>query len=198
MTSQFTMYFDSMRRFAGRAHQSGLQTGNGGNLSIRIPGTETMLIKASGGSFADLQDPNIVHADFAGKVLSGDAKPSREIKSHSLLYKTFPTVGAIFHSHSPWSIACAARFDTVPLVTMHMEMKIGSIPVLSTEGHADGKMVEDLADFLAANPGIKAFIHRRHGIFSLGPDIGEAEMQAELVEECAKIAMIELQSGVKA
>jgi len=192
MNAQFDLYFDSMRRFAERAHFSGLQTGNGGNLSIRIPGTETMLIKGSGGSFADLQNANIVHSDFGGRVLSGCAKPSREIQSHSLLYRKFPTAGAIFHSHSPWSIACASRFDKVPAVSMHMEMKLGEIPVLSTDGHADGKMVEDLANFLAANSGIRAFIQRRHGIFSLGADIGEAEMQAELVEECSKIAMLEL------
>jgi ribulose-5-phosphate 4-epimerase/fuculose-1-phosphate aldolase len=79
---------------------------------------------------------------------------------------------------------------------MHMEMKIGAIPVLVSEGHADGTMVEELDAFLAANSGIKALIQRRHGIFSLSSDIGEAEMQAELVEECAKIAMIESMNGM--
>jgi len=187
-------YICAMQRFAARAHQAGLQTGTGGNLSVRVPGTETMLIKASGGSFADLQAPDIVHADFSGQPLAGSAKPSRELRSHALLYRSLPETGAIFHSHSPWAIACAARFDTVPLVTLHMEMKLGAIPVLSSEGHADGKMVDDLTTFLAGHPDVKAFIHRRHGIFSLAADIGAAEMQAELVEECAKIAVLECMS----
>jgi len=194
MQGEFDLYLSAMRRFAERAHRAGLQTGTGGNLSVRIPGAETMLIKASGGSFADLQEADIVHADFAGHVLAGSAKPSREFKSHALLYQKCPEAGAIFHSHSPWAIACAARFDTVPLVTLHMEMKLGAIPILSSDGHADGKMVDDLAAFLATHFGTKAFIHRRHGIFSLAADIGAAEMQAELVEECAKIAMIECMS----
>jgi L-ribulose-5-phosphate 4-epimerase len=190
-TAELGPYIAAMQRYAARAHQAGLQTGTGGNLSVRIPGSETMLIKASGGSFADLQAPDIVHADFSGRVLEGSAKPSRELQSHALLYRRCPDAGAIFHCHSPWAIACAARFDTVPLVTLHMEMKLGAIPVLSSDGHADGKMVDDLAAFLAAHAGLRAFIQRRHGIFSLAADIGAAEMQAELVEECAKIAVLE-------
>ena len=186
-----------MRHFARQANKVGLQTGSGGNLSVRIPGTETMLIKASGGSFSSLAKSEIVLVDFDGRTLAGTSKPSREIHTHALLYKRCPAAAAIFHSHSPWSIACAARFATVPLVTLHMEMKIGAIPILVSEGHSDEKMVGDLTEFLFANPGVKAFIQRRHGIFSMASDIGEAEMQAELVEECAKIAMLELMSAAK-
>jgi len=197
MHAQLGLYINSMRRCAEQACRAGLQSGSGGNLSVRVPGTETMLIKASGGSFSDLQEHDIVLADFDGHVVAGSAKPSREIRTHILLYRSCPTAGAIFHSHSPWAIACAARFDAVPVVTLHMEMKIGPIAVLVSDGHADGKMVEDLAGFLAGHPGIRAFIHRRHGIFSLGADIGEAEMQAELVEECAQIALLETMSGAR-
>ena len=194
MDKQCSAIIDSMQRFAQRAHNSGIQSGNGGNLSVRIPGTETMLIKAKGGSFADLQESNIVHIDFVGQVLTGVSEPSREFRTHALIYRMCPKVGAVFHSHSPWSIACAARFEQVPLVSMHMEMKLGGIPVMVSNGHADARMVEELAGFLTANQGVKAFLQRQHGIFSMSKDIGEAEMQAELVEECAKIAMLELMS----
>lgn len=196
MIEQFGSYVAAMQRFGARAHACGLQSGNGGNLSVRVAGTETMLIKAKGGSMADLADSNVVQIDFDGKVLAGSSSPSREFRSHALFYRRRPDVGAVFHSHSPWAIACAARFDAIPPVSMHMEMKLGAIPVLVSEGHADGKMVEELDAFLAVNRGINAFIQRRHGIFSLSSDIGEAEMQAELVEECAKIAMIESMSGL--
>lgn len=185
---------EAMRRCAARAFASGIQTGNGGNLSVRVADSETMLIKAKGGSFADLGAENIVHVDFDGTVLDGGSPPSREFRSHALIYRMCPKASAVFHSHSPWSIACAARCERVPPVSMHMEMKLGGIPVMLAEGHADARMVEELAAFLAANPGISAFIQRRHGIFSMAADIAEAEMQAELVEECAKIALLELMS----
>ncbi len=195
MDRQLSAMIGSMRRFAERAYNNGLQTGNGGNLSVRVPGTETMLIKAKGGSFADLGEDNIVHVDFAGSMLTGSSEPSREFRTHALIYRMCPRAHAVFHSHSPWSIACAARCERVPLISMHMEMKMGAIPVMVSNGHADEKMVDELAGFLTANPRVKAFIQRRHGIFSMSGDIGEAEMQAELVEECAKIAMLELMSA---
>jgi L-fuculose-phosphate aldolase/L-ribulose-5-phosphate 4-epimerase len=194
MDKQFEAMIGSMRRFAERACNNGIQTGNGGNLSVRVPGSETMLIKAKGGSFADLQEANIVHTDFDGKVLTGSSEPSREFRTHALIYRMCPNAGAVFHSHSPWSIACAGRLERVPLVSMHMEMKLGGIPVMVSNGHADARMADELAGFLTANPGVKAFIQRRHGIFSMSGDIGDAEMQAELVEECAKIALLELMS----
>ena len=181
-----------MQHFAERAYRSGIQTGNGGNLSVRIPGSETMLIKAMGGSFADLDEANIVLVDFAGTVLSGTSAPSREFRSHALIYRMRLDVGAVFHSHSPWSIAWSNHFERMPLVSMHMETKMGDIPIMVSNGHADTTMVDDLAAFLDANPGVKAFIQRRHGIFSMAEDIAAAEMQAELVEECAKIATLGL------
>jgi L-fuculose-phosphate aldolase/L-ribulose-5-phosphate 4-epimerase len=197
MIGQFGTYVESMQRFGARAHSSGLQSGNGGNLSVRVAGTDTMLIKAKGGSLADLREDDIVQIDFDGEVLAGSSPPSREFRSHALFYRRRPDVGAVFHSHSPWSIASAARFDAIPCVSLHMEMKLGAIPVLASQGHADGKMVEELDAFLAVHIGVKAFIQKRHGIFSLSADIGEAEMQAELVEECAKIAMIESMAGIR-
>ena len=105
MTEQFCTIIGSMQRFAERAYNSGIQTGNGGNLSVRVRGTETMLIKAKGGSFADLREENIVHIDFTGSVLAGSAEPSREFRTHALIYRMCPNAGAVFHSHSPWSIA---------------------------------------------------------------------------------------------
>ncbi|MDR3474651.1 MAG: class II aldolase/adducin family protein [Devosia sp.] len=192
MNEQFGAIIGSMQRSAERAYKGGIQTGNGGNLSVRVPGTQTMLIKAKGGSFANLGEGNIVHTDFDGKVLAGSSEPSREFRSHALIYRICPDAGAVFHSHSPWSIACAARLERLPLVSMHMEMKLGGIPVMLSNGHADARMVSELTSFLATNPGVRAFIQRRHGIFSISRDIEDAEMQAELVEECAQIALLEL------
>ena len=82
-------------------------------------------------------------------MLTGVSEPSREFRTHALIYRMCPKAGAVFHSHSPWSIACAARFERVPLVSMHMEMKLGGIPVMVSNGHADARMVDELAGFLS-------------------------------------------------
>ncbi len=175
---------------AGRAYGIGLQTGSGGNLSARIEGRDQMIIKGSGYSFGECSEQTLVLVDFEGTGIDGETAPSREYLTHAAIYRERPDVAAVMHCHAPWSIAAAAVMEALPSVTHHMEMKLGSVPVLTADSHADLAMAETTGDFLSLHMGIKAFIHRRHGIFSFGSSPAEAEHNAELVEECAKIAMI--------
>lgn len=182
---------ESMRKAAKRAYDIRLQSGDGGNLSIRIPDKELILIKASGCSFGDIKDGNIVLVNFDGIPVSGKGQPSREIKTHIEIYKQRPDVTAIFHCHSPWAIACSMTSSAVPPVSLPMEMKIGIVPVLDVgDSHADTEVVTAVKIFLEKNSDINAFIQRRHGIFSMSVDILKAEHNAELVEEAAQIAQL--------
>ena len=65
-----------------RAYIRGIQTGSGGNVSARIPGTETMLVKASGGSLGDCTPEEFLITDFDGNVMEGTGKPTREALLH--------------------------------------------------------------------------------------------------------------------
>ena len=65
-----------------RAYNRGIQTGSGGNVSARIPGTETMLVKASGGSLGDCTPEGFLITDFDGNVVEGAGKPTREALLH--------------------------------------------------------------------------------------------------------------------
>ncbi len=180
-----------MRKAAKRAYDIRLQSGDGGNLSVRIAGEELVLIKASGASFGDMSDDNIVLVDFNGAPVEGTGKPSREIYTHLEIYRQRPDVTAIFHCHSPWSIACSMTSDAIPPVSLPLEMKLGPIPVLDVgDSHADMEVVSAVTLFLEKNPGIKAFVQRRHGIFSMSADIVKAEHNAELVEEASQIAQL--------
>ena len=71
---------------AARAYRRGIQTGNGGNLSARIPGKDLMVVKPSGISFIDCNESNLVVTDFDGKVVAGSGKASREALLHGVLY----------------------------------------------------------------------------------------------------------------
>ena len=55
-----------------RAYNRGIQTGSGGNVSARIPGTETMLVKASGGSLGDCTPEGFLITDFDGNLIEGN------------------------------------------------------------------------------------------------------------------------------
>lgn len=179
-----------MHAAASRAYTCGLQSGNGGNLSARPVNALYMVIKASGKSFGECSPETLITIDYDGHVLEGALTPSREYLTHASVYRARPEVHAIMHCHAPFSIAMAALVDDLPFVTHHMQLKLGAIPVLTVDAHADVTMAEHTTRFLAQHPGIKAFIHRKHGLFSFGADIAEAEHNAELVEESAKIALL--------
>jgi L-ribulose-5-phosphate 4-epimerase len=175
---------------ARRAYEIGLQTGNGGNLSSRIAGTDRVVIKGSGQSFGECTLQTLVTVNLQGQLIDGEGEPSRELMTHLAIYNSRPDVMGIFHCHAPWSIACAEFAANIPCIALHAEAKIGHIPVLSVAGHADRAVAEAVQTLLAQHPGLKAFVQAKHGIFSLAGSIWLAEHNAELVEETAKIAWL--------
>lgn len=185
-----------MIKAASRAYQIGLQTGNGGNLSCRIPGTDTIIIKGSGYSFGECTEDNFVTVNLEGEVLDGGGKPSVELVTHLCVYRNRPDIHAIFHTHSPWSTAYAQDSDEIPLLTGHSKAKLGPIPIIRVTEQAAAVFVEAVDSLLKDNSDLWAFIQSGHGIFSFGEDIIQAEHNAELIEETAQIALlIELRRG---
>jgi L-ribulose-5-phosphate 4-epimerase len=175
---------------ARRAYTIGLQTGNGGNLSARPPGTEQVVIKGSGTSFGECTMDNLVTVNLDGEMIDGPGKPSREIRTHLVIYRLRPDINGIFHSHSAWAIAYAEDTDEIQPLALHARSKLGPIPVLKVDGHADEAVERAVAALLEARPGLRAFVQARHGIFALASTITLAEHHAELVEETAKIGWL--------
>ena len=182
---------NDMKKAARRAFSIRLQSGDGGNLSIRIPQKELLLIKASECSFGDMEDENIVLVDFKGNVVEGSYPPSREVLTHIEIYRTYRDVNAIFHSHSPWAVSVAEYSNELPPVSLPLNMKIGRVPVLDAgDNQANEEIISLLKDFLSKYADLKCFIQKRHGIFSLSKNIIKAEYNAELVEEASQIAVL--------
>ena len=183
---------------ARRAYTLGLQTGNGGNLSARLAGTEQVVIKGSGTSFGECAVDNLVTVNLAGEIIEGRGKPSREIRTHLAIYRLRPDVHGIFHSHSPWAIAYAEDADEIQPLALHARSKLGVIPVLKVDGHADETVERAVAALLQSQPDLKAFVQAKHGIFGLAPTITLAEHHAELVEETAQIGwLVELRKACR-
>jgi L-ribulose-5-phosphate 4-epimerase len=175
---------------ARRAYTIGLQTGNGGNLSARLAGTAQVVIKGSGTSFGECTMDNLVTVNLDGEMIDGPGKPSREIRTHLAIYRLRPDVNGIFHSHSPWAIAYAEAADEIQPLALHAQSKLGVIPVLKVDGHADEAVEKAVEDLLSAYADLKAFIQSKHGIFGLARTITLAEHHAELVEETAQIGWL--------
>lgn len=175
---------------ARRAYTIGLQTGNGGNLSARVTGTDKVVIKGSGHSLGECTMNNLVTVNLNGEMIEGPGKPSREIKTHLAIYQLRRDVDGIFHSHSPWAIAYAEDTDEIAPLALHAQSKLGVIPILRVEGHADETVKQAVEALFKTNPDLKAFIQAKHGIFSMAPTITLAEHHAELVEESAQIGWL--------
>ena len=181
---------EQMIKAASRAYRIGLQTGNGGNLSCRIPGTEKIIIKASGLSFGECDVGNFVTVNLRGELVEGGGKPSRELPTHLAAYRCRPDICGIFHSHSPWSISYAENAAKIPLLTDHSKSKLGPVPVIRMEGPGTRLFAEAVEKLLKKKPELNALVQARHGIFAFGKDIVQAEHNAELIEETAQIAML--------
>jgi len=182
---------------SGRAYTRGIQTGNGGNVSARLPDGRSMLVTASGGSFGDCRPESFLTTDLDGTVREGKGKPTRETYMHGHIYQCRPDVSAVVHVHAPYAIAMAHAVSQLPLVTWHSRLKIpGSIPVLDVQSPmvrpSDWPIVERC---LLAEPHVDAFILRDHGIVAMAQSPDNAEHLAELVEETAQIAFLTHMAG---
>ena len=190
-----TRVFSELHIAASRAYTHSLQTGSGGNLSARDVVAGQMIVKSSGGSFADCTDSGdgFIVTDFSGSPIHDQTgKPTREVFLHALLYQLSKNIGGVMHTHSPFAIAYAFHHDILPMTTWHVQLKFGcDIPILNISSPMvraeDAQMVQSL---FKTNPNLPAFLLRGHGIVAIGKDVLEAEHNAELVEETAKIAVL--------
>lgn len=175
-------------RICRRAFETGLQVSTGGNLSM-ILGSDIFLVKPSGISLYDLQESDLLITDLSGKTVEGSGKATKEIATHLSIYRVRPDIGGVVHYHPPYATAYAVQAKSIPLLTVHAERILGTIPVIPPcEEGSEALGLEVQKTF--ANPRIKVALLAEHGILAAGVDLTEAQNLAELIEETAKIAYL--------
>ncbi len=192
MTEEVYKIAENLVIASKRAYNRGIQTGSGGNVSARIPGTETMLVKASGDSLGDCTPEGFLITDFDGNLIEGQGKPTREALLHGYIYRLRPDIHAVVHVHSPYAIGWSSSKKDLPLVTWHARLKNpADYPTLDVHGAMvrpeDIPMVEEM---FRKTPDISAFLLADHGVVAMGKDPLSAEHVAELVEETAQVAIL--------
>ena len=182
-----------MKDAALRCAAGGLQTGNGGNLSARVPGEDLMVVKASETSFFSGDENDFVVSDFSGTLVEGDKKPSRECLLHAALYRALPECRCVAHCHSPWATGWASTLADLPHATYHSAIKLGgTVPVFDTGSYVVPlELFPLIVDAVKRARMMKAFLLKGHGQVALGASVADAVQTAELVEETAHIAVIE-------
>ena len=170
-----------------------------GNVSAIDRERGLVAIKPSGVPYEQMEARHIIVVDLDGKVVSGTYKPSSDTATHLELYRRFPSVGGIVHTHSRWATLWAqACLDLPAFGTTHADYFYGDVPCtrhLSTSEIQDsyelntGKVIvetfEQRGIDSASVPGV---LVAGHGPFTWGTSAADAVHNAVVLEECAMMA----------
>jgi L-ribulose-5-phosphate 4-epimerase len=180
---------------------SGLATGTFGNASTFDAGRGVFAIKPSGVPFSELKAEDMVVVDLACMVVEGKMRPSSDTKTHAVLYRAWPEVGGIVHTHSPHAVAWAqARLPIPVLGTTHADALAQDVPC--TDVMTD-EMIRGDYETETGNQILKRFTnlsHREvemvlvanHGPFAWGRTPALALEHATMLELIARTALLTL------
>ena len=187
-----------------RLKDEGLVVLTWGNASAFDPATKLVVIKPSGVDYATMKPSDMVVVDLDGKVVEGGYRPSSDTPTHVALYRAFPDVGGIVHTHSAEATARAQTRREIPCYgTTHADCFHGPVPVtrvLTAEEVASdyegntGKVIIERFEGLEplAQPGV---LVAGHGPFTWGKDVMKAVDNAVSLEEIARMARFTEQTG---
>lgn len=183
---------EELQTICHRTYSRGLVGGAGGNISVRIPGTDEVLISATGVSLGEITPATMVRVNLQGEVLEahGGCHPSKETGFHVCVYRLRPQVGAVVHLHPPFATAFAVRGKELPLLTDGAMMLLQRVPVVGHAPSGSAELHRIIEEGLLRYPEAKVILMARHGMFSMGADLTMAYNLADLAEDTAKISLL--------
>lgn len=175
-----------------------------GNVSGKDPETGAIVIKPSGVPYETMKAADMVVVDGEGKVIDGKLKPSSDLPTHIELYRHFPAIGGVVHTHSTWATVWAQACRGIPaLGTTHADYFFGEIPctkILSqaqTSGQYEVEtglaIIERFREGKIDPASMAAVLVANHGPFTWGKDASDAVHNAAVLELVARMAMLSMQ-----
>ena len=158
-----------------------------------------VVIKPSGVDYATMTAVNLVITDLDGRIIEGALRPSSDLDTHTLLYREFPQIGGVVHTHSEFATSWAQACRPIPcLGTTHADYFHGPVPVteaLSADQVSEGyvrntgavivsRFRRDNLDPLAV-PGV---LVAGHAPFAWGKSPMDAVEHADVLEYIARLA----------
>ena len=177
----------------------GLVTFTWGNVSGIDREKGLFVIKPSGVDYDKLSPEAMVVMDLDGNKVEGRYKPSSDTPTHVEIYRGFPEVGGVVHTHSSWATSWAQAGRGIPCYgTTHADYMYGEIPCVRTltQEEIDAGYEKNtgvlIVDYFKANNidvvAMPAVLCKNHGPFAWGKDAHEAVHNAVVLDEVAKMA----------
>lgn len=170
-----------------------------GNVSAIDRNRGLVVIKPSGVSYDAMKPSDMVVVDMEGNVVEGDLNPSSDTPTHLALYRAWPEIGGVVHTHSTYATAWAQAGKDIPNIgTTHADYFHHDIPCTEdmTEAEILGEYELETGNviirrFEGMNPvHTPGVLVRNHGPFSWGKDAFDAVHNAVVMEQVAKMAHI--------
>lgn len=172
-----------------------------GNVSAIDRSSGLVVIKPSGVSYDTMKPSDMVVVDLDGRVVEGELNPSSDTPTHLVLYKAFPEIGAVVHTHSTYATAWAqAGLDIPNIGTTHSDYFHDDIPCTRNMKKREvfGGYEKETGNVIVERfKGMKpmdtpAVLVRNHGPFAWGTDADNAVHNAVVLEEVAKMGFVSM------
>ncbi|PTN07514.1 L-ribulose-5-phosphate 4-epimerase [Mangrovibacterium marinum] len=169
-----------------------------GNVSGIDRESGLVVIKPSGVSYDGMSPDDMVVVDLDGNVVEGKYKPSSDTATHLVLYKEFPNIGGVVHTHSEWATSWAQAGKSIPAVgTTHADYFYGTVPctrkmteeeIKSAYELETGNVIVECFKTQDINPDyVPGVLVNNHAPFSWGTNAHDAVHNAVVLEEVAKM-----------
>ncbi|PAM91511.1 L-ribulose-5-phosphate 4-epimerase [Flavobacterium sp. IR1] len=175
-----------------------------GNVSAVDRKNGVFAIKPSGVPYEDLKPEDIVIVDFDNTIIEGSMRPSSDTKTHAYLYKNWPNIGGVVHTHATYSVAWAQAQRDIPILgTTHADHLTSDIPcappmsdALIEGNYEHNTGIQILDCFKEKNLSyeeVEMILIGNHGPFAWGKNAAKAVYNSKVLEVVAEMAYLTLQ-----
>ena len=153
-----------------------------------------IVIKPSGVEYASMTENDMAVVDMDGNIVEGKYKPSSDTPTHLVLYKAFPDIGGVVHTHSKYATSFAQAGLAIPAMgTTHADYFYGDIPCTRamTDEEINGEYEKETGNVIVEtfsdkdHNSIPGAVVNSHGVFAWGKNAAEAVHNAVVMEEVA-------------